>query len=54
MGVPTVWIIDPNTRSDRMCSGAEWIASERLEISANPIYVRLDELFSQIDGPIAR
>src|SRR5271165_5182252 len=30
MGVGTVWIIDPKTRSGRMCSGAEWVEASRL------------------------
>ena len=25
MGVETVWIIDPKTRTGRMCSGTEWV-----------------------------
>src|ERR1700685_4309823 len=29
MGVETVWIIDPKTRSGRMCHGAEWVESSR-------------------------
>jgi Uma2 family endonuclease len=51
MGVTTVWIIDPKTRSGRMCSGAEWVAAERLEVAGSPIHVHLDEVFSQIQGP---
>ena len=31
MGVETVWIIDPKTRSGRMCFDVEWVESERLE-----------------------
>ncbi len=50
MGVETVWIIDPKTRSGRMCSGDEWIAAERLEVAATPIHVDLDSLFAQIEG----
>lgn len=49
MGVETVWIIDPKTRSGRMCSGADWIEAERLEVSGTPIHVNLPELFRQID-----
>jgi len=51
MGVLTVWIVDSKTRSGRMCSGAEWVAAERLEVAVSPIYVHLDEVFSQIQGP---
>ena len=53
MGVETVWIIDPKTRTGRMCSKAEWVAAERLEVSGSPLYVRLNELFNQIEGPAA-
>jgi Uma2 family endonuclease len=49
MGVQTIWIIDPSTRSGRMSSGADWMAAERLEVSGTPIYVELPALFAQID-----
>jgi Uma2 family endonuclease len=39
MGVETVWIIDPKTRTGRMCSGAEWVESSRLEVKGTPLYV---------------
>jgi Uma2 family endonuclease len=52
MGVRTLWIVDPKTRSGRMCSGADWIAAERLEVQGTPIYVDLPELFAQIKGPV--
>ena len=48
MGVETVWIVDPRTRSGRMCRGAEWIESPRLEVKGTPLYVELPEIFSQI------
>jgi Uma2 family endonuclease len=48
MGVETVWIIDPKTRSGRMCSGAEWVEAERLEVKGTPLYVNLPEIFSQL------
>jgi Uma2 family endonuclease len=51
MGVETVWIIDPNTRSGRMCVDTDWIAAERLEVSGTPIHVHLNLLFAQIDIP---
>jgi Uma2 family endonuclease len=47
MGVETVWIIDPKTRSGRMCRGAEWVESSRLEVKGTPLYVNLPEIFSQ-------
>jgi hypothetical protein len=48
MGVETVWIIDPKTRTGRMCLGAEWIESSRLEVKGSPMYVNLPDLFSQL------
>jgi Uma2 family endonuclease len=48
MGVETIWIIDPKTRSGRMCRGAEWIESSRLEVKGTPLYVELAEIFSQM------
>jgi Uma2 family endonuclease len=50
MGVETVWIIDPKTRSGRMCSGADWVGARRLEVRGTPIYVELDELFSKLES----
>lgn len=48
MGVETVWIIDPKTRSGRMCSGTEWVRAQRLVVAGTPIFVELDELFGQL------
>ncbi|HZL26011.1 MAG TPA: Uma2 family endonuclease [Acidobacteriaceae bacterium] len=51
MGVEVVWIIDPKTRSGRMCLENRWVAARRLEVRNTPIYVDLEELFDQIDTP---
>jgi Uma2 family endonuclease len=48
MGVETVWIIDPKTRSGRMCSGTEWAEASRLEVKGTPLYVDLPEIFNQM------
>jgi len=48
MGVRTIWIIDPKTRSGRMCSGADWVESTRLEVQGTPLYVDLPGIFSQL------
>jgi Uma2 family endonuclease len=50
MGVQTVWIIDPKTRTGRMCSGAEWTEAKRMVVSGTPLYVELDEIFGQINS----
>jgi Uma2 family endonuclease len=49
MGVETIWIIDPKTRSGRMASGPAWLAAERLEVPGTPIFIDLPNLFAQID-----
>jgi Uma2 family endonuclease len=48
MEVETVWIIDPKTRTGRMCSGAEWIESLRLQVKGTPLYVDLPDILSQL------
>ncbi len=48
MGVETVWIIDPTTRTGRMCSGTDWVEAARLEVKGTPLYVNLPEIFSQL------
>jgi Uma2 family endonuclease len=48
MGVETVWIIDPKTRSGRVCSGADWVEASRLEVKGTPLYVDLPDIFSQL------
>ncbi len=49
MGVETIWIVDPKTRTGRMCRGAEWVEANRLEIRGTPLYVELADIFSQIE-----
>jgi len=51
MGVETIWIIDPKTRSGRTCLATGWLSAERLEVAGTPIHVELSQLFSQIDTP---
>jgi Uma2 family endonuclease len=48
MGVETVWIINPKTRTGRMCVGKEWVEAARLEVKATPLYVHLPDIFSQL------
>lgn len=50
MGVETIWIIDPKTRTGRMCLGSQWIAADRLEIPGTPIHVYLPTLFAQMES----
>ena len=49
MGVETIWIIDPKTRTGRVCTGAQWIEATRLEVRNTPLFVELANIFRQID-----
>jgi Uma2 family endonuclease len=49
MGVLTVWIIDPKTRTGKMCTRNAWIPASRLEVSGTPLYVDLLEIFAALD-----
>jgi Uma2 family endonuclease len=48
MGVQTIWLIDPTTRTGRMCTGADWVAAARLTVPGTPIYADLEPLFAQL------
>ncbi len=50
MGVETIWIIDPETRTGRVCSGLTWTQTDRPAVAETPIYVDLPALFAQL-GP---
>ena len=52
MGVHTLWIVDPKTRTGRMCTGSDWTAAARLEVPGTDLYVDLQAIFSAI-GPRA-
>jgi Uma2 family endonuclease len=49
MGVHTVWIIDPKTRTGRYCIDDVWTAAQRLQVPGTPIYVELSSLFERLD-----
>jgi len=51
MGVETVWLIDPKTRTGRMCVSNVWTSAPRLEVPGTAIYVDLADLFSFLDKP---
>lgn len=51
MGVKCVWIIDPKTRTGRMCADQSWTAAQRLTVPGTQIYVDLPMLFRFLDEP---
>ncbi len=50
MGVETVWIIDPATRSGRVSRGDAWVEAARLTVPGTPLFVELAALFARLDG----
>ena len=46
MGVETIWIIDPESRTARLCTGLSWTETTRLEVAGTPIYVDTEALFA--------
>jgi Uma2 family endonuclease len=50
LAMPTsVWIIDPTTRSGRLCTPHAWTAAEKLVVPETPIFVNLPQLFKDLD-----
>ena len=49
MGVQTVWIVDPKTRTGRYCIDDVWTAAQRLQVPDTQIYVDLNALFERLD-----
>ena len=49
MGVKTVWIIDPKTRSGRQCINDVWTATETLRVPGTEIWADLATLFRELD-----
>lgn len=49
MGVHTIWIVDPETRSARQCEGDIWTGTTHLTVPGTEIAVDLLALFSRLD-----
>ncbi len=49
MGVQTIWMIDPDTRTARVCCGDSWTQATRLVVPGTPIHVELETLFVALD-----
>ena len=49
MGARTLWIIDPQTRTGKVCMDRTWIEAKRLTVEGTEIYVDLDVLFEALD-----
>jgi Uma2 family endonuclease len=51
MGADTLWIIDPQTRTAKVCTRLTWTAATRLTVGGSDIYVEIADLFRAIDHP---
>jgi len=49
MGVENIWLIDPDTRTARVCKGENWTETTRFIINDNPIYLDVIALFARLD-----
>jgi Uma2 family endonuclease len=49
MGVPNIWIIDPQQRVARVCHGSSWTEVTRFTVENSPIYVDVPALFARLD-----
>ena len=50
MGIENVWVIDPSTRIGYDCSTTAWLPVEELHIAGTPIFLRLSELWSELES----
>ena len=50
MGIPNVWVIDPANRVGYDCSTAAWLPNEEFRIAGSPIFLRLDELWNELQA----
>jgi Uma2 family endonuclease len=48
MGVQSVWLIDPRSRSGRMCIDDSWLLATRLTVPGSPIHCELESVFAQL------
>ena len=51
MGVEMVWVIDPKSRSGRMCKGDIWQEARILRVPGTPIHVDLETIFQHMTKP---
>jgi len=49
MGIPNIWLIDPETRTGRVCRGVVWEETRRFTVDGTPIHLELDWLFGRLD-----
>jgi len=50
MGIPNVWVVDPTNRLGYDCSTAAWLPNEEFRVTGSPIFLRLNDLWSELEG----
>lgn len=49
MGVENIWLIEPETRTGRICKESVWIETMRFQVENSPIYLDLSDIFARLD-----
>ena len=50
MGIPNVWVINPEKRSGRICRQGVWAETRRFTVEGTEIYLDLEQLFAEMDS----
>jgi len=50
MGIQNVWVIDPANRVGYDCSTAAWLPVEEFRVADSPIFLRLTDLWAELDS----
>lgn len=50
MGIPHVWVIDPARKTAYDCSTAAWLPVEEFRIPGSPIFLRLAEVWKELES----
>ncbi len=48
MGIPNIWLLDPATRTARVCENQAWFEKSRLEVAGTEIYLDTAALFAKL------
>jgi Uma2 family endonuclease len=49
MGVPNIWLINPEDRTGRVCRAEGWLDTTRFTVEGTVIYLDLEWLFSRLN-----
>jgi Uma2 family endonuclease len=50
MGIQNIWVIDPINRVGYDCSTTAWLPVEEFRVAATPIFLRLSDLWSELQA----